>query len=280
MLAVSGTGVLAHSSKANRMLEWIARLGHSAKGLVYLLVGYRALKGALHWVRPGGSDQALAALDKQPSGELLLLVLAAGLGFFALWRAVQTFWDPDGVGRARRGLLERAGFAMSGFFYGNLAAGALEMALEQPEPEDIHEQEQLAAFLLDQPLGEWLVALVGGVTVAVGVGQLYKAYSGKFLEPLHVAEMKGWERSLVTFLAYFGLAARGCVFLALGAFVMRAAWTLNPRQVQSMGEMLVTLRRLPYGPALLGLVGSGFVAYGLFMLVEARYRRLGLKASS
>jgi len=256
------------------MFDWLARLGHAAKGVVYLLVGYRALKGALRWIRPAGSSQALEALAKQPLGDPMLLVLAAGLSCFALWRAVQTFCDPDGVGRSWRGLLERAGFALSGLFYGNLAAGALELAWESPEAEDLHEQERLAAFLLGQPLGEWLVALAGAGVVAVGLAQLYKAYSGQFLEPLHVSEMKVWERRLVVFLAYVGLAARGCVFLALGAFVVRAAWTLDPKQVASVGEIFSTLRHLPYGTALLGLVGFGFMAYGLFMLVEARYRRL------
>ena len=274
MLVLDRTGVLANPTKAFRMFEWFARLGHAAKGVVYLLVGYRALKGALRWIRPAGSGQALEALAKQPLGDPMLLVLAAGLSFFALWRAVQTFWDPDGVGRGWKGLLERGGFALSGLFYGNLAAGALEMAVEQPEPEDIHEQERLAAFLLGQPLGQWLVALAGAGVVAVGIGQIYKACSGKFLEPLHVSEMKVWERRLVVLLAYAGLTARGCVFLAVGVFFMRAAWTLDPRQVESVGEIFSTLRVLPYGTALLGLVGSGFIAYGLFMLLEARYRRL------
>ncbi len=86
--------------------------------------------------------------------------------------------------------------------------------------------------------------------------------------------MQIWERRLVVPLAYAGLGARGCVFLALGAFVMRAAWTLNPKQVASVQEVFVTLRTLPYGPALLGGLGVGFIAYGLFMGLEARYRRL------
>ncbi len=166
------------------MIEWFARLGYAAKGMVYLLVGYRALKGALHWIRPAGSSEVLEGLQKQPLGEPLLLILAAGLAFFALWRAVQTFWDPEGVGKDWRGLLERTGYAVSGLFYGNLAAGALEMALEQVEPEDVHEQEQMAAFLLGQPLGQWLVAGAGLAVLGVGVAQLHKAWSGKFLEPV------------------------------------------------------------------------------------------------
>lgn len=274
MLGAGRTGVLGHTTKAIRMIEWFARLGHAAKGTVYLLVGYRALKGALRWIRPAGSSEALEGLQKQPLGDHLLLILAAGLAFFAVWRAVQTFWDPEGVGKSWRGLLERAGYAMSGLFYGNLSAGALEMAVEKVEPEDVHEQEQLAAFLLGQPLGEWLVAAAGLVVLGVGLAQLTKAWSGKFLEPLHVAEMGIWERRLVVPLAYAGLGARGCVFLALGVFVMRAAWTLDPKEVESVQEIFVTLRRLPYGTALLAMVGVGFIAYGLFMCLEARYRRL------
>ena len=256
------------------MIDGLARLGHAAKGMVYLLVGWRALRGALRWSRPAGSTEALEELHKQPMGDSLLLGLAAGLACFALWRAVQTFWDPERLGKDWKGLVERAGFAVSGLFYGNLSAGALEMALEQVEPEDVKEQEQLAAFLLGQPLGQALVALAGLAVVGVGLGQLYKAWSGKFLKPLHVGEMSVWERRLVVPLAYAGLGARGCVFLAVGAFVMRAAWTVDPKQAESVQEIFLTLRRLPYGSGLLGLVGVGFLAYGLFMLVEARYRRL------
>ena len=40
--------------------------------------------------------------------------------------------------------------------------------------------------------------------------------------------------------------------------------------------VLATLAEQPFGPFLLGLVAVGLVAYGAYMLIAARYRRMVL----
>lgn len=256
------------------MINWLARLGYGAKGVVYLLVAWRTIQAGLWLTRPTGSEGAMQGLDKHPDGDPLLLVLAIGLAAFCLWRIVQTLLDPDCLGRSPKALITRAGFACSAFFYGNLASGALEMAVERPEPEDRHEQERMAAFLFDQPLGELLVALAGVAVLLTGVAQLAKARNQKFLEPLHVREMGRGERRIVILLAYLGLCARGLVFGAIGLFIVRAAWHVNPQEVQSLPEILLSLRHLPHGSALLCALGAGLGCYALYMLLVARYRRV------
>ena len=79
----------------------LARLGYAARGVVSLLVGLLALLAAFG--RGGGaatgSKGALQELLLHPLGSVLLAAVALGLFGFALWRALQSMLDADGLGR-------------------------------------------------------------------------------------------------------------------------------------------------------------------------------------
>ncbi|MDX6484418.1 MAG: hypothetical protein QOE95_2189, partial [Gaiellaceae bacterium] len=45
-------------------------------------------------------------------------------------------------------------------------------------------------------------------------------------------------------------------------------------EAQGLAGALRALEQQPYGPYVLGAVALGLVAYGLYMFVEARYRRM------
>jgi hypothetical protein len=57
----------------------------------------------------------------------------------------------------------------------------------------------------------------------------------------------------------------------LGYIFMRAALKARPDETGNVEGVLESLRDTPW---LLGVVALGFVAYGLFNLVRARYRRI------
>ena len=59
-----------------------------------------------------------------------------------------------------------------------------------------------------------------------------------------------------------------------GGLVATAAWTYDPSKAGGLDGALKTLRDQPFGTVLLGLAGLGFVAFGLYGLAEARYRRV------
>jgi hypothetical protein len=52
-----------------------------------------------------------------------------------------------------------------------------------------------------------------------------------------------------------------------------AAVRTNPDEAVAVHGALVTLARQSYGPWLLGMVGAGFVSYGLYELMVAWRRR-------
>ena len=75
-------------------------------------------------------------------------------------------------------------------------------------------------------------------------------------------------------LGRLGFAARGVVFVLIGSFLVLAALHSNSREVKGLGGALESLREHPYGWALLGVTAAGLFAFGLFGLVQARYRRI------
>jgi hypothetical protein len=71
-----------------------------------------------------------------------------------------------------------------------------------------------------------------------------------------------------------GIAARGAVFVAAGSFLILAALRSDPTEARGLDGILVELSRQPYGPWLLGAVAAGLIAYGVFMLLQSKYRRI------
>ena len=63
------------------------------------------------------------------------------------------------------------------------------------------------------------------------------------------------------------------VYGVIGATVGVAAYRYDPDAARGLDGALAALRDQPYGPVLLGAVGVGLAAYGLYCGVNARYRR-------
>lgn len=80
----------------------------------------------------------------------------------------------------------------------------------------------------------------------------------------------------MTRLGRLGLAARGVIFGIIGVFLIQAALQSNPNKAQGLDGALQELARQPFGAWILGTVATGLVAYGIYMLAQARYRRIAI----
>ena len=69
-----------------------------------------------------------------------------------------------------------------------------------------------------------------------------------------------------------GHVARAVVFGLIGIFVTKAALDYNPKDAIGLDGALQKLVHASYGPYLLGLTALGLVCYGLYCLIDARYR--------
>lgn len=75
----------------------------------------------------------------------------------------------------------------------------------------------------------------------------------------------------------FGLAARGVVFSIIGGFLIVAAVQSDPNESRGLGGALRALAEQPYGPWLLGVTAAGLIAYGIYSVMLARYRRMTVR---
>ena len=86
--------------------------------------------------------------------------------------------------------------------------------------------------------------------------------------------MSDAEETGATAVGILGHLARMVVFGLIGAFLFRAAWEYDPKQARGLDGALLEVAQEPYGGPLLGAVAVGLLAYALYCLVQARYRRI------
>lgn len=264
----------ARRAAAHPWVERLARFGIASKGIVYAIAGVLATQAAFG---AGGkitdTEGALQTILTQPFGKFLLSAIAIGLIGYVLWRFVQAITDPENKGSDLKGILQRIGYAINGIVYAGLALTAVGLVLGSGGGGGDSRQDWTAR-LLAQPFGQWLVGIIGAFTIGMGLYQLYQAYRAKFRGELKWQEMSENERTWATRLGRFGLAARGIVFGVTGFFFIQAARQSDAKEVRGLGGVLVAIAQQPKGPILLGAIALGLVAYGIYMAVQARYRRV------
>ena len=259
-----------------RPLERIARIGIVAKAVVYLVIGLLATGAAL---RVGGevtdTSGVFAFLLHQPLGRLLLGVLAVGLASYTVWLFVQAFLDPDGNRTSFVGLVNRFGQLVTGLAQTALTIEGTRLALGLPsilsDGPPGGTNEVLGAEGLRVPFGVQLVGLTGLVLVGVALSQLYRAALGDVRRDWRLGGLGENGRWAVA-IGRFGLAARAVVLGVAGWLVFQAARAYDPSQAGGIKDVLRTLAGFFSSGWLMGLVALGLVAFGVFGLIEARYR--------
>ncbi len=259
-------------------VERMARLGYAAKGVVYMVIGFLAVEAAFaHGGKTTNSQGALASIVQQPFGQFLLGIVGVGLAGYALWRFVEAGLDSEDKGHDAKGMVTRLGYVVSGIAYAVLSYTAFQLIMGSSQASNgTTATQDWTARLLSVPFGQWLVGLVGLVVIGLGIGQFVKGYKANFNKRLDLERIAPAYRSWAVTSGRVGYAARGVVFTIIGGFFINAAMHANPQQAKGLGSALDLLAEQPYGPLLLGIVAAGLMCYGVFMLVQARYRRIAV----
>ena len=241
-------------------LETVTRMGFAARGIMYLLIGFLALKTG----SSAGSGGALEHLNGG-SAQLLLGLMALGFLGYGFWRVSEAVIDTEGQGDDTQGIIKRAAGFLSGLIHLGLAGYAVKLIRGQGGGGG-DGAEQGAATALALPGGQTLLMLAAAVLFVTGVYQFVKAIKLGFLRHLEQqAAREGWVR----WAGRLGYAARGAVFLVISYFLWNAAREASAEQAGSTGEALQSL-----SPTVQAIVAAGLMLFGLFSLVEARYRRI------
>ena len=204
----------------------------------------------------------------------MLSIVAIGLLGYALWRLVEAVADPDHKGSDAKGLLQRCSYAVNGLVYAGLALSAVQIVLGFGGSSS-NASRDWTARLLAQPFGQWLVGTIGALVIGLGIYQFYEAYKAKFRQKLKLNEMSEAEQTWTVRIGRLGLGARGVVFGVIGFFLIQSAQQSDPNQVRGLAGALESLAQQPYGAWVLGIVAIGLIAYGIYYIVQARYRQIG-----
>jgi hypothetical protein len=186
---------------------------------------------------------------------------------------VQALADTEHKGKELKGILVRIGYFFSGAVYAGLAFTAGKVLIDVDEPDSSSEiQQYWIARLMEMPAGRWLAGLIGASVIVFGIYQIYKGFKAKFRKRLKLGEMTEEKDTWATWAGRIGYWARGVVFCIVGAFLIQAAVHYNPTEAKGLDGVFRVLYSNPFGVLALGVVAAGLIAYGFYMLVEARYR--------
>lgn len=259
----------------NDQFEWLARAGLAARGVVYGLIGILAVKLALgDGGKTTNQQGALKTIAHQPFGKILLGLVAVGLAGYALWRLVRAAIG-HGPESGEDDAKERISGVVSGIAYGGLCITAVSILLGSGGGGGASSHPgKTTGGVLDWPGGQVLVGLAGLIIIGVAGEQAYKGIKQKFLEKSKTEEMGHRMEQVFTGVGVAGHLARAVVFALIGYFLVRAAIDYNPDKAIGLDGALSKLSQNSYGPALLGVVAAGLVAFGLYSLFDARYRKV------
>lgn len=262
-------------------VEKLARFGYAAKGFTYVLIGLLALQAALtDGGDVGGSKNALSSLQGEGMlGTVLLWLVAIGMTGYAIWQFFRAVLDPEDEGDDGKGIAKRVFFAISGIIHGALAIWIYTHLLTAGGGSDGDGGGGGTEGLVQRAL-DWGTAgrlLVGAVGIGIGIfgiHQLIKAWKVDLSDQLALARMSEPTRKATIITGRLGLGARGIIFSLVGFFVLTAAWQYDSSESSGVGETLQWIG--DFGPWILGIMAVGLIAYGLFMFIKARFRRINV----
>jgi len=256
----------------SRLVELLGRAGLVAYGAVHLLVAGLGLRLALG-VRSAEVDQqgAVAAVASVGAlGVLLLVVFVAGLVAFAAWQiaaAVAGFRWVSGGERFRK----RVGAASKAVAVLAVALAAARSVLGDQQNGRAGPQ-KLVTWLLALPAGNLLVAAVAITVMVIAGTMVYTGVARTFMGDL-VDDMPAGARRAAVVLGAVGNVARAAAFAAVGVLFAVAALRGDPARVGGLDAALRELVSRWQGVSPLVLISLGIAAFGLYCVLDARYRR-------
>lgn len=267
------TAVEEAAETASEHFEWLGRAGWVAKGAVYTLIGVLFVRIAFGSTSEEANQAgAVEKIADTPAGGALLVLVAAGLLLYAIWRALTVILPGDWTGRA---LLDRIGYAVSTVVYVSLLVSTVGFLRARSAESDQREDrliEGLVKDVLAITAGRTLVITAGLAVVGIGAAFVHKGWSKGFRD--QIVGDDGVENTLIDRLGTIGWIARGISMALIGFFLARAAWMFEPDEAAGLDDSIRQLADNPVGAAFAALVGLGFIAYGVFAALSARYRVL------
>jgi len=252
----------------------IAQAGLIAKGIVYVLLGILAFMAAfeLGGQSEQGADRSgvFSTLKDLPAGTLLLALVAAGLFCYSIWRGIQVFRPAHSGGTHKAG--KRLRYLSSGLTYLLVAITAVRLLVYNSKDSGSGNQE-MAATLLSRSHGQWLLGTAALIMAGVGVYQLHYGLSEKYRKHVQGLSLSDPVSSMLLRAGKAGYVSRGVVWLIVAWLLLKAALHANSAEAGDTSKAFQFIEHSTAGSLLLGVLGLGLAAYGVFNFIRARYER-------
>lgn len=247
--------------------ENIARIGLSAIGTVYVLVGVLTALAALNFGgQKTGTKGAIGFLSNQPLGKTFLVLIALGLFSYVFWRMYQTIFDSRNLGTGIKGLFARAGYFTGALFYGSLGFIAIKLFFGG----GYDQNQEVIVSLLNSKYGSTVAVILGVILAGKSIFEIYFILSNKFKKNVHSSEIPPKAKNLLLKFGVIGHGARSVVFGIMSFLTIRAGITARNEDLSTVTDAFQFLK-YEFGAFVLGFVAVGFICYGLYMFVKARY---------
>src|ERR1039458_9860533 len=175
----------------------LARAGLTARGVIYILIGWVALLVALGLSSHEADQQgALQLLAGKPYGLVSLWLLAIGFAAYALWRLSEAAFGVTGEGNGAGPRLKSLG---RGVIYAFFVVLTIKV-ISGKQGSQSGQQQDVTAHAMQHPAGRWLVAIVGGIIVIAGLSLVFEGLRHKFMKQLRTAQMSARTRRVVKWL--------------------------------------------------------------------------------
>ncbi len=252
--------------------QWLARAGLTARGIIYILIGWIAVLVALGRSAQEADQQgAIQLLAGKPYGLVSLWLLGIGFVGYALWRLSEAAFGVVGEGGGAGPRLKSLGRAV---VYAGFAVLTFKVISGAQGSSQSHEQQDLTARVMQYPAGRWVVGIVGLIVVMAGLVLIMEGFRRKFMKYLRTDQMSARTRRVVRLLGTVGTVARGVVFALVGVLVIDAAITHSASKSGGIDKALLALRDQPFGVVLMLAAALGLLIFGIYGLCEARWRKV------
>ena len=119
-----------------------------------------------------------------------------------------------------------------------------------------------------------IVVVAGLVIIGVGVAAIVKGVQKSFAEEIDTSPLSPTLQTVIARLGQVGYIAKGLALGVVGALISYATLTFDPQKAQGLDGAMQTILAQPFGRFLLTAVALGFAAFGLFTILQSRYRRM------
>ncbi len=256
------------------VLQFLARVGLIAWGVVHIVIGFLAFQIA--W---GASTQkspdlvgALRAVRDQPLGGVTLWIGVVGFAAFALWQATEAAFghrDHEGFERLRL----RVASGGKALLHAAIGVTAISISLGLGSSDDQSKEDAISGVMA-WPGGTVIVVVAVLITIGIGVAGVTRGITMSFRKQLDTSSMSKGARVGLERLGQVGFVVKGVVLCLVAGLVGYAALTFDKEQASGLNDAVYAILAQPFGRFLLTAMALGFGAFGLFAIGSSRYRQM------